>query len=427
MFLSKLSVSELTSRLSEQLTELKESITDFIASTLDLSLSGQEVAYNPPLVQLKIAGQQIDCIDHFVSIDIIKKAEGFASFSLELIDATFILEELLLQYNCDIEITYAGSTSESVTRVGKIHNSRATTKLSSGSRITCTGVFSNASLENNTPRSYPYIEYGGDIFLILKALCDDLDVKFAPREDVDSKILEDSEGNAMDVISDTSETDSEFMGRLIRNLDGDVRYIIQSATSEDEQPKLLLMKSTNSAQEITDKSQKLTLDLNYRTSIVTSYDFNIRQGQFHSYGGNEVIKSIDPISNQVVEYKESSISDSTSIFDNSSLNTIVSGAKETVRWLAKPSMSGDDIKQEMVNRNYKKLQALYDVTLELMECHPEVMPFYTELTINSWLSGTDAGTKLHHTSGIYTIKEVVDHITNAKATQTITAFRTPNV
>lgn len=381
-----------------------------------------KTSYEPPLIELTIGGIDIDIHNQFKSININKIPGGVFKFELELFDGTFLLEQLMLTHMIPMTIKY-GTPLNFVTYKGTILNSKSTVKLSQGVEISSTGILSSSMVNDNKPREYPVEKYKGSVFAILTDLSKDLNMSLVIREDVKDKILKDDEGNPKSLLSGTNQTDLELIKHLVDYLGSDTSFTILPAevTATDNRERLMVFNMNNSFTNVSSTRNLLIADLNHRNSVVESYDFAIKQMQFSQYGGNEKYISVDSMTNEVLE-SDGNVADRKS---NENLTGMVNSAGKVVRFLTTSSSNKENMDERIQRRTTQKINAMYEVTLELARATPDVLPFITELEINSYISSPTnlSGVRKHHTSGRYTIKEVTDHLSNGRFTQTITAYR----
>ena len=381
-----------------------------------------KTSYEPPFIELTVGNIPIDIHNQFKSMNIQKIPGGVFKFELELYDGTFMLEKLLLSYMVPITIKY-GTPLNFVTYKGTIMNSKSTVKLSEGVTISSTGILSSSMVNDNKPREFPVEKYKGSVFAILTDLTKELNMSLVIRDDIKDKILTDDEGNPKSLLSGTNQTDIELIKYLVEYLGDETTFSILPAEvlSTDTRERLMIFKMNNSFTESSTIRNLLIADLNHRNSIVESYDFSIKQMQFSQYGGTEKYVSVDPMTNEVLE----SDSDVSNRAHNEFTTDLYNGAGKVVRYLTTSSSNKTDMDERIQRRATQKINASYEVTLELARATPDVLPFVTELEINSYISSPAnlTGARKHHTSGRYTIREVVDHLGNGRFTQTITAYR----
>lgn len=411
-------VKKASSLVKNQLNQL----FNLIVGDILLEFKRMGPMYLPPKIEVTIEDINLDIKNTFVSLDVRRLAEGVYEFDMELIDMSFTLELLLLKYRPKIKITYGNHIGET-TYTGSILNSKCTVELSKGVSISCTGILSTGNYHQNEPREYPAKDFHGSSLAILTDLCKKLNMNLSFRDDVEDKIIIDEENKPRNVVSDTSQTDLDFIKSIVSQLGPDIGFsVIPPTRLEDKNmDTLLVYKKNNSHTEASTNRNKIIADLNHRDSNISSYDFEVIQTQFATYGGSEKYVSVDPSTNKMQEVDTSS--KDFSVKEN--MSELMEGAGKVKKWLTIPSSKEKDMKDRVQRRSYNKLNATYNVTLELMSGVPTATPFITELEINSWISSPTnrTGMQMHHTSGKYTIKEVTDHISNGTYTQTIVAFR----
>lgn len=378
--------------------------------------------YDPPYIELTIGGIKLDIKSHFKSMDIVKRPGGVFEFTLELFDGTFQFEEILLRHRVPITIKY-GTIYDYVHYKGTILNSKSTVKLSSGVETSSTGILSSISLESNKPREFKVDKYKGSVLAILSDLCKELDMNLTVRDDVEDTIITDDEGIPRTILSGTDQTDLDLIKNLVEYLGDETNFTILPAEPVSVNPRdtLLIFNMNNPATGKSKATNKIIADLNHRDSIVESYDFEITQTQFDQYGGVEKYTSVDPMTNNIEEVEGDVNKRSHSEF----MENMYSGAEKVTRYLTTSSSNKKNMEKRIKRRVTQKINATYNVTLQLATSTPDILPFITELEVNSYISSVTnlTGSRKHHTSGKYTITEVTDHLTAGRFTQSISAFR----
>lgn len=411
--------------LLDSVKELVKSKISLLTDRLKPSLLLDRLSptkYDPPYIEMTIGGESLDIKNHLKSIEITKRPGGVFDFSLELFDPTFLFEGMLLKHRVPITIKY-GSLTNYVHYKGTILNSKSTIKLSTGVEISSVGILSSVSFTDNQPREFKVTEYKGSVLAILSKLCEDLNINFVVRDDVKDVIITDDEGLPRTVLSGTNATDLDLIKSLVDYLGEETNFTILPAevNSTDPRETLMIFNMNNAETGLSKTRNLIVADLNHRDSIVESYDFEITQTQFDLYGGNEKYTSTDPMTNDIVSVE----GDVNSRTHNEFMQDMYDGASKVIHYLSTSSSNKKNMEKRVQRRITQKINATYNVTLNLISSTPDVLPFFTELEINSYISSPSSklSSMKHHTSGKYTITEVKDMLSPGLFRQTITAFR----
>lgn len=395
---------------------LKEKIRD------DYSTSFVQEKYLPPNVIITVGDKVIDNINQFKGITIYKKCEEAYSFDLELLDMTFELDYLFLNHMLPMSIQY-GIGSHICRYKGYIYNSKSTVNLHAAVSISCTGVFTDNVHRSNVPKEYNASIYKGSVFAILTDFAQASNIQLVIRDDVKDVTLKDDSGNPKTVLKPADKEDRQFIRELVSQLDDDVTFTFEpiDPTVADSREKLIVFKMTNSVTGESKLANNLIIDINSRDSIVSSYDIDISQIQFNTYGGSEAYISVDPMTNEI-NAVDGSISKRKPIDEYKQL---IDDASKVVKWLTTPSMTEERMQKRADKRAMQKLSACYNISLTLTKPLPDLQPGITEVTINAWVSShtNKTGARMHHSSGKYLITEVTDSIKDGVITQSLKAFR----
>lgn len=377
--------------------------------------------YDLPIVHVKIGDRSLDMINEFKSMSISKKGGDAYQFNLELFDPTFEIDMALLNYSVPITVSYKNRNG-SASYKGMIINNTNNPVLHSGVEITATGYLTSVPYTNNQGRSYPASQYGGSCFKILAAVAKDMGVALDIRDEVKDFIIT-YQGNPTSVTSDAEESDMNLIRRVVKYLGEFIDFTLIPADPNKKGSKdTLAVFSTNNAATKKSKSvHKYVLDLNHKNSMAVSYKFDITKLQFVQNGGMRKLVSVDASTNTFNEFN----------YDASKYTGKADDSITGINQITKTSVYGaskDNIDVMRAKSNVaKNLLAMYQMTLDLEEGLPHLVPFVTEIDVNAYISSptSQLKTKKHHSSGSYVVKEVTDTITANKISTNIIAMKMP--
>lgn len=385
--------------------------------------TAKQLVFVPPEVEIKIAGTIIDPREHLISLEVEKLPGGCYKFAIELFDGTFTIDEAVLTYQPSIELKYSNRNGRAH-YTGKILNSAGTVVLSKGVTISMNGILFSSTMTSDKARSFPSKTYKGSVKSILAKVAKDENLDFIWRDDVSDYAITDETGE-QDVISDSTETTIAFIDRMVQKLGESVGFSLlpPNPTMKSNKGTLFVYLTNNSYTGKSSYSSKLDVDINHRNTNVATYEFNIKQAQFDKYGAIEVMTSVNKYSNAIMN---NTASVRTSEIDNQA-QEIINSSLEKIRRYNVSSGTSSEQTQKLKNRKSKKVEAMYECTIELIEGYPDLLPFATDVNVRSWISSPTSknSNALHHTSGVYTLRRCIDRISGGRLSTTLDLFKAP--